>query len=56
LSRTGWFYQTLDLTASRLDQFRYLLRRHIELNMNEILLNGMIQTRDRVRRLFQGKE
>jgi len=56
LSRTGWFYQTLDLTTSRLDQSRYLLKKHIELNMNKNLLNSMIQTRDRVKRLFRVKD
>jgi radical SAM protein with 4Fe4S-binding SPASM domain len=56
LSRTGWFYQTLDLTTSRLEQSKYQLKRHIELTMNKKLLNSMIQTRDAVKRLFRGKD
>ena len=56
LSRTGWFYQTLDLTANRLDQSKYLLKRHIELTMNTTLLNRMVRTRDAVKRLLRRKD
>ncbi len=51
-SRTGWFLQTADLTQCRKDQYRYLLKRHIELNMNPKLLNGIIKARDKIKALF----
>ena len=49
LSRTGWFLQTLDLTQSRKDQYLYLLKRYIELNMNPDLLTALIRTRDKIK-------
>ncbi|HXX53021.1 MAG TPA: radical SAM protein [Thermodesulfovibrionales bacterium] len=52
-SRTGWFLQTVNLTQRRTDQFRYLLKRHIELNMNPKLLDGIIKTRDKMKALFR---
>jgi radical SAM protein with 4Fe4S-binding SPASM domain len=50
-SRTGWFLQTVDLTQSRADRYRYLLKRYIELNINPKLLNGIIKTRDKIKAL-----
>jgi hypothetical protein len=48
-SRTGWFLQTLDLTQSMKDQYLYLLKRYIELNMNPDLLTALIRTRDKIK-------
>jgi len=48
-SRAGWFLQTLDLTQSRKDQYTYLLKRYVELNMYPNLLKEIIRTRDKVK-------
>lgn len=51
-SRTGWFLETVDLTQSRVAQYRYLLKRHIELTMNPELLRMLLQVRNKIRSLF----
>ncbi len=51
-TRTGWFLQTLDLTQGRKTQYKYLLKRHIELNINEKVLRGIFKTRDRIKSFF----
>jgi hypothetical protein len=49
LSRTGWFLQTLDLTQSMKDQYVYLLKRYVELNMDPTLLTGIVRARDKIK-------
>lgn len=52
-SRIGWFLQTVDLTQSRANQYKYLLKRYIELKTNPKLLSEIIKIRDKIKALFE---
>jgi radical SAM protein with 4Fe4S-binding SPASM domain len=51
-SRTGWFFETVNLTQGRIDQFKYLIKRHLELTMNPKVLNGLLQIRNKMKSFF----
>ncbi|HMK50363.1 MAG TPA: radical SAM protein [Thermodesulfovibrionales bacterium] len=53
-SRTGWFLHTIDLTQSKRDQAKYLIKRHLELNLNPSILEKIIRTRENIKSIVRG--
>lgn len=51
-SRTGWFYQTVDLTKSRLNQWKYLSRRYLELNLPPKMLGYLVSFKNKIKAVF----
>lgn len=52
-SRTGWFPEMLDLTKNRREQYIYLIKRNLELNMHPKQLQRLIRVKNTFRALLK---